>query len=198
MENYLPHHPSKLPDDLRTYAREMRSQMTDAEALLGKLLRNRRIANAKFRRQHPMGRYILDFYCDEKMLAIELDGGQHMDAADYDERRDNWFKSQGVRTLRFWNNQVLAETESMMEVIYGMLVRVESECAPVAGSLTCSPHVRLQADIVPQARRVRHETPAPPPDLSPACGRGKPKAPAKFVDNPRSACGRREKNRDTE
>lgn len=122
MEHYNPHHPAQLPEDLRAYAREMRSHMTDAEALLWKLLHNRRIANAKFRRQHPVGRYILDFYCDEKKLAVELDGSQHMNAVDYDQKREAWLKSQGVRILRFWNNQVLAETESVMEAIYGELV----------------------------------------------------------------------------
>ena len=118
MDNYFPHHPAQLPEDLRAYAREMRMHMTDAEALLWKLLRNRRIADAKFRRQHPIGRYILDFYCDEKKLVIELDGSQHMDAVNYDQQRDGWLKAQGIRVLRFWNNQVLIETESVMEVIY--------------------------------------------------------------------------------
>ena len=77
MENYTPHYPAKLPEDIRTWAREMRGRMTDAEALLWMLLRNHRIAGAKFRRQHPVERYILDYYCVEKKLAIELDGGQH-------------------------------------------------------------------------------------------------------------------------
>lgn len=134
MENYNPHHPAELPEDLRAYAREMRVHMTDAEALLWKLLRNRRIANAKFRRQHPMGRYILDFYCDEKKLAIELDGSQHMDAADYDQKRDGWLRAEGVRSLRFWNNQILSETEAVLENIYMELMEV----AP-AGSLTPDP-----------------------------------------------------------
>ncbi len=126
MEDYIPHHPAKLPDDIRIWAREMRGRMTDAEALLWMLLRNRHIAGAKFRRQHPVGRYILDYYCVEKKLAIELDGGQHGEAADYDERRDNWLRSQGIRELRFWNNQMLAETEAVMEVIYQAVVENES------------------------------------------------------------------------
>jgi very-short-patch-repair endonuclease len=121
MENFTPNHPAKLPDDLRIWAREMRRKMTDAEALVWKLVRNRRIAGAKFRRQHPIGRYILDFYCDEKKLAIELDGGQHMEAVDYDELRDVWLRAQGIKVLRFWNNQVLMETEAVMEAIYRTL-----------------------------------------------------------------------------
>jgi len=81
-------------------------------------LRHRGVAGAKFRRQHPVGRYILDFYCDEKKLAIELDGNQHADAVDYDEHRSRWLHTQRIRALRFWNNQMLVETEAAMEVIY--------------------------------------------------------------------------------
>lgn len=122
----MPHHPAKLPEDIRSYAREMRHGMTDMEALLWKLLRNRRVAGAKFRRQHPVGRYILDFYCDEKKLGIELDGGQHGDAIAYDEKRDEWLRMQGIRILRFWNNQMLAETEAVMEMIYQALTGPEN------------------------------------------------------------------------
>jgi very-short-patch-repair endonuclease len=118
----VPHHPAKLPEDIRAYARDLRSRMTDAEALLWMLLRNRRIAGAKFRRQHPEGRYILDFYCDEKKLGIELDGGQHGEAVEYDQQRDDWLQIQGIRMLRFWNNQMLTETEAVMEAIYQAVV----------------------------------------------------------------------------
>jgi very-short-patch-repair endonuclease len=113
-----PHHPSKLPEDLKLYAREMRQTMPDAETLLWYLLRNRRLANAKFRRQHPLGRYILDFYCDEHKLAIELDGGQHVEQVDYDIQRDAYLQTQGIHVLRFWNNQMLQETEAVLEQIY--------------------------------------------------------------------------------
>lgn len=126
MENYMPHHPTKLPENLLTWARGMRGRMTDAEALLWLLLRNRRIAGAKFRRQHPLRRYILDYYCIEKNLCIELDGGQHGEAASYDERRDRWLHEQGIKVLRFWNNQMLAETEAVMEVIYQAIISTES------------------------------------------------------------------------
>ncbi len=122
MENYFPHHPAKLPEDIRAWARKMRSRMTDAEALLWMFLRNRRIADAKFRRQHPMGRYILDFYCDEKKLCIELDGSQHMEAVEYDKNRGMWLKASGIHVLRFWNNEVLTETEGVLETIYQALV----------------------------------------------------------------------------
>ncbi|HJU70496.1 MAG TPA: endonuclease domain-containing protein [Paucimonas sp.] len=122
MEIHSPHHPARLPDDIRTWAREMRSGMSDAEALLWKLLRNRRLAGAKFRRQHPIGRYILDFYCAERKLCIELDGGQHGEAVAYDQRRDQWLRGQGIQILRFWNNQMLMETEGVLEMIYQALL----------------------------------------------------------------------------
>ncbi|HET7831782.1 MAG TPA: endonuclease domain-containing protein [Gallionella sp.] len=126
MEDYVPHHPARLPEDIRAFAREMRGRMTDAEALLWMLLRNRRIAGAKFRRQHPVGRYILDFYCIEKQLGIELDGGQHGETIGDDQRRDTWLQKQGIRVLRFWNNQMLTETEVVMEVIFQAVVTAET------------------------------------------------------------------------
>ena len=69
-----------------------------------------------------MGRYILDFFCQDKKLCIELDGAQHIDAMTYDTQRDSWLVDRGIKVLRFWNNQVLAETESVVEVIYNELV----------------------------------------------------------------------------
>jgi very-short-patch-repair endonuclease len=141
MQNCQPHHPAKLPEDLRTWAREMRGSMTDAEVLLWKLLRNRRVADAKFRRQHPMGRYILDFYCAEKNLCIELDGGQHGEALGYDHRRDEWLRAKGMRVLRFWNNQMLTETEAVLEVIYQNLLAADlaSTLTPTSGTPSPSP-----------------------------------------------------------
>ena len=133
MDAYIPRHPDKLPEDIRAWARELRGRMTDAEALLWKLLRDRRLAGAKFRRQHPVGRYILDYYCVEKKLAIELDGGQHSEANDYDEQRDDWLRAQGISVLRFWNNQMLMETEEVMEVIYQTIVETENPPLPQAG-----------------------------------------------------------------
>ncbi|MFA9275953.1 MAG: endonuclease domain-containing protein [Candidatus Aquirickettsiella gammari] len=118
MENISPLHPQKIPEDLKTYAREMRKKMPDAEQLLWYLLRNRRVAGAKFRRQHAVGRYILDFYCVEKKLAVELDGGQHSEQQTYDQHRDAYLKQQGIEVLRFWNNQMLLETEAVLELIY--------------------------------------------------------------------------------
>lgn len=96
--------------------------MPDAEALLWSLLRNRRLANAKFRRQHVIAPYIVDFYCAEHRLAIELDGGQHSEQQDYDQRRDAFLEQKNITVLRFWNHQMLNETEAVLEAIYRICV----------------------------------------------------------------------------
>ena len=97
-------------------ARALRVAMTDAERRLWACLRGRRLVGYKFRRQHPLGRYILDFACIEHRLAIEADGGQHSESA-ADERRTAWLERQGWRVLRFWNNEILANSEGVQETI---------------------------------------------------------------------------------
>ncbi len=137
-----------LPAELLTLARNLRHQGTDAENLMWRLLRDRQIAGAKFRRQHPFAPYVLDFYCHELKLAIELDGGQHNEPEGRarDTRRDEFLEVQGIRTLRFWNNQVFAETEAVLEAIYQVVVesanRLPSPPAPLPvgeGSIKPSP-----------------------------------------------------------
>ncbi len=109
-----------LPSELLQLARTLRHNSTDAENLMWNLLRGRQIAEAKFRRQHPFEPYVLDFYCHELKLAVEVDGGQHNEPAGrvHDKQRDAFLVSNGIRTLRFWNNQVLAETEAVLEAVY--------------------------------------------------------------------------------
>ena len=99
---------------LLRFAREMRKSSTDAEAKLWSILRDRSLAGFKFRRQHPVAGYILDFYCVRKRLAIELDGGQHADsdAITYDQRRTNRLNEVGVRVLRFWDHDVRRDHQS--------------------------------------------------------------------------------------
>ena len=77
-------------------------------------LRNRQICQLKFRRQVPIGRYIADFVCFENKLIIELDGGQHADAENYDEERTVWLQSQGFVVVRFWNNDVMSNMEGVL------------------------------------------------------------------------------------
>ncbi|MBU1664418.1 MAG: DUF559 domain-containing protein [Gammaproteobacteria bacterium] len=116
-EAYSPRLPEKLPDDIRTFSRQLRSHQTDAESLLWHVLRGRNLLGFKFRRQHPMDRYILDFYCAEAGLAIELDGGQHGEQAAYDAQRSAFLKAKGINVLRFWNSELLAQTEAVLEEI---------------------------------------------------------------------------------
>ncbi len=120
---------SPVPAEVLARCRELRQNATDAERLLWHLLRNRHLAGAKFRRQHPVGPYILDFYCAQARLAIELDGGQHSEAAQQrrDARRTRVLEAQGVRVLRFWNNEVLAETEAVLETIWNALTPTLSQ-----------------------------------------------------------------------
>ena len=112
-----------LDSNLLKLARKLRTEQTDAEQLLWHLLRNRRFFKVKFRRQHPVAPYVLDFYCHEERLGIELDGGQHNepDKRRADEERTAFLKSKGIRIIRFWNNEVLQETEAVLERLYHAL-----------------------------------------------------------------------------
>lgn len=95
--------------------------MTDAEKLLWRHLRNRELGGYKFRRQRPIGTYIVDFVCLEKKIVIEVDGGQHAGQVELDAERSDYLKEKGYRVMRFWNNEVLKETESVLTVILSSL-----------------------------------------------------------------------------
>ena len=96
-------------------ARRLRRDATDAERALWRVLRGRAIAGLKFRRQHPIGRYIVDFVCLERRLIVELDGGQH--TAEVDGPRTAYLEAAGYRVVRFWNPDVLRNPEGVVEVI---------------------------------------------------------------------------------
>jgi very-short-patch-repair endonuclease len=91
--------------------------MTDAERRLWSRLRQRQIAGARFRRQVPIGIYIVDFFCPEHRLIIELDGGQHAADGEKDERRTAWLNSRGYRVMRFWNHEIFEEFDPVLEAI---------------------------------------------------------------------------------
>jgi very-short-patch-repair endonuclease len=104
---------------LRTRARELRNNPTDAERTLWGQLRLWQLDGYKFRRQQPLGRYIVDFVCLEKRVVVELDGGQHGDQADTE--RDDWLRAQGFVVLRFWNHDVLKNIDAVKEQVYQTL-----------------------------------------------------------------------------
>ena len=98
-------------------AKVLRKNMTDAERILWQQLRAKRFIGFKFKRQQPFGRYIVDFVCFDAKLIIELDGGQHQDAAEQDVMRDSWLKAQGFSVLRFWNNEFLQNRAGCLEKV---------------------------------------------------------------------------------
>jgi len=110
--------------------RVLRSNMSDAEKVLWHLLRGRQISGLKFRRQHPFGDYILDFVCLENRMVIEVDGGQHGQQAVYDENRTQKLQAAGFRVLRFWNNEILQEMESVREKIWLVVQELQSHPPP--------------------------------------------------------------------
>ncbi|MFQ6083141.1 MAG: endonuclease domain-containing protein [Candidatus Aminicenantia bacterium] len=104
-------------NNLIKLAKNLRKRSTDAERLLWKHLRARQLEGLKFRRQQPVGKYILDFVCFEKGIVIEVDGGQHAVEKEKDNERNIWVERQGFKVLRFWNNEVLTNIEGVLEVI---------------------------------------------------------------------------------
>jgi len=100
-------------------ARALRRRQTGAERALWTRLRNRRLGGLRFRRQHPIGPYVVDFVCPEKRLIVEVDGGGHNrdDRAARDEMRTIWLEDAGYTVVRFWNNEVLVNLDGVMEGI---------------------------------------------------------------------------------
>jgi very-short-patch-repair endonuclease len=106
-----------------TTARKLRSNLTDAEKRLWRRLQRRQIGRAKFRRQQPIGRYIVDFVCFECRVIIEVDGGQHAERRYDDGQRTRWLEARGYRVLRFWNNDVLEHTDAVAQAVFDAVER---------------------------------------------------------------------------
>ena len=109
----------RIKPGLTNIARLLHRKQTDAEKKLWQKLRSKQFEDLKFRRQQPMGTYIVDFVSYEKKLVIELDGGQHneKEVIEKDVQRMRWLERKGYRVLRFWNNEIMANIEGVMEKI---------------------------------------------------------------------------------
>jgi len=108
----------ELKSTLKSFAKYLRKESTDTENVLWRHLRAKRFEGLKWRRQEPIGKYIVDFVCYEKRIIIECDGGQHLSAKKKDEIRERWLKDRGYKILRFWDNEVLKNLDVVLDFIW--------------------------------------------------------------------------------
>ena len=113
--------------DIRQKAKQLRRNSTDAERNLWSHIRNRQLEGWKFRRQLPVGKYVVDFACAELRLVVEIDGGQHAEQVLYDQGRTKFLQSKGYKVVRFWNNEVLGNIEGVLEALTLTLSQRERE-----------------------------------------------------------------------
>ena len=113
-------------------ARRLRKNSTDVERVFWNRVRDRRLSGYKFKRQHPIGPYIVDFICAEERLIVELDGGQHACLKE-DKARDAFLLSDGYRVLRFWNNDVLTNINGVLETVLSNLQAPSPQPSPWKG-----------------------------------------------------------------
>ena len=113
-----------MKNKINTLARNLRKRSTDTERFLWKYLRTKQLEGFKFRRQQPIGSYIVDFVCFEKKIVIEADGGQHSESRERekDKKRDKWLRGQGFKVLRFWDNEILNNIEDVLSRIREELI----------------------------------------------------------------------------
>ncbi len=111
-------------------ARKLRRNQTDTEKKLWLHLRNRQLSGFKFRRQHPIGKYIADFCCFERRLIIEVDGGQHSGDSVNDFLRADYLTKKGYQIVRFWNHEILQNMESVLAVIVRALKSPSPQSSP--------------------------------------------------------------------
>jgi very-short-patch-repair endonuclease len=125
-------------------SRELRKNPTGAERKLWQHLRDKQLENFRFRRQRPVGNYIVDFICLEANLVVELDGGQHADQQQYDAKRTAYLVTEGLHVLRYWNNDVMQNVEGVLEDIRAALMlraspRTPSQPSPLEGKESSVP-----------------------------------------------------------
>jgi len=111
------HEKINSPHYIIKLAQKMRKNLTPCEEILWDKLKEKRLNGCKFRRQHPVYRYILDFYCHEKKLAIEVDGNIHINQYDQDEFRDKYLESIGIKTIRVTNDEIFADINKVLTKI---------------------------------------------------------------------------------
>jgi very-short-patch-repair endonuclease len=111
-----------VKNSLTPFAKQLRKIPTDAENLLWRHLQRRQIEGFKFRRQQPIGKYIVDFVCLTKKIVIEIDGGQHAVYKENDRIRDAWLRANGFSVLRFWNTELFENLEGVLETIRNELL----------------------------------------------------------------------------
>ena len=118
----------KLDPQLLEFAKTMRSNATDAENLMWQLLRAKRFMNLKFRRQHVIAPYIVDFYCHEIGLVIELDGSKHGtdDGVEYDAERTKFLEALGLTVVRYWNHDVLGRMDVVLEDLWNVCTELKN------------------------------------------------------------------------
>ncbi|MCJ7832999.1 MAG: DUF559 domain-containing protein [Deltaproteobacteria bacterium] len=121
-----------MKSPLRNAAKNLRKQATNTELSLWFYLQAKQLDGIKFRRQQPIGKYIVDFVCFEKKIIIEVDGGQHLESEN-DKNRDEWLAKQGFKVLRFWNNEVLTNMIGVLEVIRSHCLKSPSPTPPIKG-----------------------------------------------------------------
>lgn len=119
----------KIDPELLEFAKSMRQSATDAEHLMWQILRAKRLMNLKFRRQHIVAPYIVDFYCHEIGLVIELDGSQHGtdDAIEYDTERTKFLEALGLTVVRYWNHDVLSRMDVVLEDLWNVCLELKSK-----------------------------------------------------------------------
>jgi very-short-patch-repair endonuclease len=151
-------------------ARELRKNMTDTERLLWSKLRGKRFGGFKFRRQAPIGKFIVDFVYFDRKVVVELGGGQHAVSVEEDQKRSEWLRSEGFRVLRFWNREFIEDADMVMEAIWLALQMPPTLALPhEGGGKSCRGDSFQQpsaADVEAFDSRASSQNPSPPPKIN--------------------------------
>ncbi|MEO8384349.1 MAG: endonuclease domain-containing protein [Betaproteobacteria bacterium] len=151
--------PTAQRDEVRSIvarARKLRRNSTDVERKLWHRIRDKQIEEFRFRRQRPIGKYIVDFICLEAKLIVELDGGQHAEDVAYDQKRTAFLESLGYRVLRFWNNDVIENMDGVLQRLHENLLRTRANptlALPLAGEGTGRANTEVVAGTPSPAQR---------------------------------------------